>query len=154
MAQITVGKDGDGLILIVVEDGLVHNRVAITLDKPVKGLILIVVEDGLVHNRVAITLDKPVKGLILIVVEDGLVLAMATDPTNQQFGLILIVVEDGLVRRLMQCLKVSSVRLNPYCSGRWPRTLADEIDFIDASNGGLILIVVEDGLVLDLIRHY
>ena len=37
--------------------------------------------------------------------------------------------------------------LNPYCSGRWPRTLADEIDFIDASNGGLILIVVEDGLV-------
>ena len=36
--------------------------------------------------------------------------------------------------------------LNPYCSGRWSRTIIS--DYITALNGdGLILVVVEDDLV-------
>ena len=43
--------------------------------------------------------------------------------------------------------------LNPYCSGRWSRTLS-YAELLAGVLQVLILIVVEDGLVLDLIRHY
>ena len=44
-------------------------------------------------------------------------------------------------------------RLNPYCSGRWSRTVENLLSEVILTPV-LILIVVEDGLVLDLIRHY
>ena len=65
--------------------------------------------------------------LILIVVDDGLV------PQNYLMGatyhfvvLILIVVDDGLVHNT---LGVSTLLmcLNPYCSGRWSRTILRNI---------------------------
>ena len=50
-SQITVGRDGDirVLILIVVEDGLVQDFELVP-QKFINVLILIVVEDGLVHG--------------------------------------------------------------------------------------------------------
>ena len=63
------------LILIVVEDGLVHSR-RNKSDNQHQVLILIVVEDGLVHRDVIV--DYEHKVLILIVVEDGLVLIHST----------------------------------------------------------------------------
>ena len=63
---------GHVLILIVVEDGLVHLLIAdIATFNAV--LILIVVEDGLVQQRIPCTITYCLV-LILIVVEDGLVL--------------------------------------------------------------------------------
>ena len=61
--------------------------------------------------------------------------------------LILIVVEDGLVPSQRSMQRVSLLRLNPYCSGRWPRTIV-LIVILGWVILVLILIVVEDGLVL------
>ena len=56
--------------------------------------------------------------------------------------------EDGLVHEKFSIRKMSIVKgLNPYCSGRWSRTLLSLADFEEAG-AVLILIVVEDGLVL------
>ena len=65
--------------------------------------------------------------------------------------LILIVMEDGLVH-IQQCGVQGSCRLNPYCDGRWSRTM--KISVKGGGNLVLILIVMEDGLVLDLIRLF
>ena len=48
---------------------------------------------------------------------------MIDDKKIEEAVLILVVVDDGLV--LLQCLCTLSISLglNPYCSGRWPRTL-------------------------------
>ncbi len=62
--------------------------------------------------------------LILIVVEDGLVLFNDCHVSDLDLNLvlILIVVEDGLVLTIsLDCEPF--VCLNPYCSGRWSRTL-------------------------------
>ena len=93
--------------------------------------------------------------LILIVVEDGLVqLKHSVDKCFDCIVLILIVVEDGLVLAQSQSLyRLILSSLNPYCSGRWSRTL-DAGHCPKLRQRVLILIVVEDGLVLDLIRHY
>ena len=37
--------------------------------------------------------------------------------------LILIVVEDGLVRQPTSDWRLEKMCLNPYCSGRWSRTM-------------------------------
>ena len=61
--------------------------------------------------------------------------------------------DDGLVL-VGQCEPCANVScLNPYCNGRWSRTLND-IDYEDIYDNVLILIVMDDGLVLDLIRLY
>ena len=83
--------------------------------------------------------------LILVVVEEGLVRTEVICTSGKCFVLILIVVEDGLVlswfvQLILQC------RLNPYCSGRWSRTLRSSLS-LELSLHVLILIVVEDGLV-------
>ena len=77
-SQITVGRDGDirVLILIVVEDGLVLDKVNAELKK-LDVLILIVVEDGLVQDFELVP-QKFINVLILIVVEDGLVHGVIT----------------------------------------------------------------------------
>ena len=85
--------------------------------------------------------------LILIVVEDGLVQLTADEQLLQRTVLILIVVEDGLVlsyqlRGMFYCLG----GLNPYCSGRWSRTILILYSLMRLISV-LILIVVEDGLV-------
>ena len=71
---------------------------------------------------------EPEDVLILIVVEDGLVRV----PTNRLMPkintvLILIVVEDGLVHRIITFCDVTFQSLNPYCSGRWSRTLLNAV---------------------------
>ena len=85
-------------------------------------LILIVVEDGLVHMTMCkIGLNPQV--LILIVVEDGLVPNRSSfEQECQHCVLILIVVEDGLVHKQIMITLHFTVCLNPYCSGRWSRT--------------------------------
>ena len=40
---------------------------------------------------------------------------------------MLIVVEDGLVLQFPKLLDYNNKRLNPYCSGRWSRTLCSSI---------------------------
>ena len=57
--------------------------------------------------------------------EDGLV--RTAKKWFELFGkvLILIVVEDGLVHHVERFYKLHrSMGLNPYCSGRWSRTIA------------------------------
>ena len=62
--------------------------------------------------------------LILIVVEDGLVPVKHSAMSAVQLVLILIVVEDGLVHKAVKDnKKVVMKGLNPYCSGRWSRTV-------------------------------
>ena len=60
--------------------------------------------------------------------------------------LILIVVEDGLVHSSRLTPTSRTASLNPYCSGRWSRTLS-KVYFRRNPISVLILIVVEDGLV-------
>ena len=62
-----------------------------------------------------------------------------------QAVLILIVVEDGLVHLDADDVKTERTGLNPYCSGRWSRTILIFVD--NLKHLVLILIVVEDGLV-------
>ena len=83
--------------------------------------------------------------LILVVVEDGLVLAHWWYCYLWCKVLILIVVEDGLVQ-LCQQFQLVKMGLNPYCSGRWPRT-GHVLIAGNFASVVLILIVVEDGLV-------
>ena len=54
--------------------------------------------------------------------------------------------EDGLVLSSQLMSNSYSERLNPYCSGRWSRTVAAILHDIEVEYV-LILIVVEDGLV-------
>ena len=79
--------------------------------------------------------------------EDGLV---RFEPSSGEYGgsrvLILIVVEDGLVHLRQVSMGAAAIRLNPYCSGRWSRTIIKDVD-TTKSYQVLILIVVEDGLV-------
>ena len=61
------------------------------------------------------------------------------------YVLILVVVEDGLAHYNYERYKEHSRGLNPYCSGRWPRTpLKFFYKFLYIV---LILVVVDDGLV-------
>ena len=84
--------------------------------------------------------------LILIVVEDGHVrLQLARVYVNMDV-LILIVVEDGHVPAQVRVNVESNARLNPYCSGRWSRTVFCWCSSCYARKV-LILIVVEDGHV-------
>ena len=54
---------------------------------------------------------------------------------------------------VLRVQELSTVSLNPYCSGQLSRTiLVFHLGLIVVSV--LILIVVDNGLVLDLIRHY
>ena len=63
------------------------------------------------------------KVLILIVVDDGLV-RLGIHSCNRTLSvLILIVVDDGLVLLGETITLTGEVGLNPYCSGRWSRTL-------------------------------
>ena len=75
-SAISVGKNGDVnvLILIVVDDGLVHFAGVNPYELPQNVLILIVVDDGLVHFAGVNPYELPQNVLILIVVDDGLVL--------------------------------------------------------------------------------
>ena len=85
-------------------------------------LILIVVDDGLVHLSKYLT-DEEKTVLILIVVDDGLVRQRAPRICYASVGvLILIVVDDGLVHPDGEALNWCDKGLNPYCSGRWSRT--------------------------------
>ena len=59
--------------------------------------------------------------------------------------LILVVVDNGLVHFILTQVR-SALCLNPYCSGRWSRTLL--ISKITMPLCVLILIVVDNGLVL------
>ena len=136
------------LILIVVEDGLVPKKpvslhsILPCLNPYCSGrwsrtygnnfsraqwryvLILIVVEDGLVQLLSQLSQPNQLQVLILIVVEDGLVLSRdKQDSQRCRFVLILIVVEDGLVPSPLDRLQWELRRLNPYCSGRWSRTI-------------------------------
>ena len=80
-------------------------------------------EDGLVHKYEPSQCDGNYQVLILIVVEDGLVHAKRFTNVVGTKVLILIVVEDGLVRNLVKFTINTISSLNPYCSGRWSRTL-------------------------------
>ena len=61
--------------------------------------------------------------LILVVVEDGLVLTLSSQTVMVWHSvLILIVVEDGLVQEKLAMIVPKPTSLNPYCSGRCPRT--------------------------------
>ena len=84
-------------------------------------LILVVVEDGLVHFKIKIMSAISVV-LILIVVEDGLVHFKIKIMSAISVVLILIVVEDGLVLAKSVLMHTTKPCLNPYCSGRWSRT--------------------------------
>ena len=55
--------------------------------------------------------------------------------------------EDGLVLPQVRLSTLQEKCLNPYCSGRWSRTLPEYADE-PWGDAVLILIVVEDGLVL------
>ena len=61
--------------------------------------------------------------LILVVVEEGLVRTEVICTSGKCFVLILIVVEDGLVLAKSVLMHTTKPCLNPYCSGRWSRTL-------------------------------
>ena len=61
------------LILVVVEDGLVHAVKGSNIKVNIV-LILVVVEDGLVQEQQNVSADNVVEVSILVVVEDGLVL--------------------------------------------------------------------------------
>ena len=65
--------------------------------------------------------------LILIVVEDGLVRFGGKLNLQTLEVLILIVVEDGLVLNKLYSIYLIDTRLNPYCSGRWSRTLLRKV---------------------------
>ncbi len=68
-----------------------------------------------------------VEVLILIVVEDGLVQKLFDEvEEDNEAVLILIVVEDGLVLITLDPDGRKMCSLNPYCSGRWSRTLTDD----------------------------
>ena len=101
-------------------------------------------EDGLVHAVKGSNIKVNIV-LILVVVEDGLVLAHWWYCYLWCKVLILIVVEDGLVQ-LCQQFQLVKMGLNPYCSGRWPRT-GHVLIAGNFASVVLILIVVEDGLV-------
>ena len=82
-------------------------------------------EDGLVQILWKVSkLSKMV--LILIVVEDGLVLFLLFLLIFLYVVLILIVVEDGLVPISRSRITATVACLNPYCSGRWSRTNAQD----------------------------
>ena len=85
--------------------------------------------------------------------EDGLVWCSSCDESKRMVVLILIVVEDGLVPIAVSFLSLMVRSLNPYCSGRWSRTMRG-IAASKAVVAVLILIVVEDGLVLGLEKMY
>ena len=63
--------------------------------------------------------------LILIVVDDGLVpyIRVNAETGARTVVLILIVVEDGLVLAKSVLKHTTKPCLNPYCSGRWSRTV-------------------------------
>ena len=61
-------------------------------------LILVVVEDGLVHARRTRSKWRGSYVLILVVVEDGLVLVDTPNKIAIKMVLILVVVDNGLVR--------------------------------------------------------
>ena len=77
----------DGLVLLYPEGTAVAEFV----------LILIVVEDGLVHVFINEISGEEETVLILIVVEDGLVRVAVGGKNSRTWVLILVVVEDGLV---------------------------------------------------------
>ena len=62
--------------------------------------------------------------------------------------LILIVVDDGLVLQNPLFVWAEDSGLNPYCSGRWSRTVMKMATPSSTRLVVLILIVVDDGLVL------
>ena len=64
-------------------------------------LILVVVEDGLVLNKIALK-KFVIIVLILVVVEDGLVPILPSAKLRWAQVLILVVVEDGLVLGLIR----------------------------------------------------
>ena len=84
------------LILIVVDKGLV---LIVDTEKEAFEivLILVVMEDGLVHVN-ALT-KKVVKDLVLILVvmEDGLIHDKKIEDAKEEIVLILVVMEDGLI---------------------------------------------------------
>ena len=59
--------------------------------------------------------------------------------------------DDGLVLSVKLIIELLLLCLNPYCSGRWSRTMETIIALI-WNQFVLILIVVDDGLVLSFIR--
>ena len=79
-----------------MEDGLVQQELEF-IELPKIVLILIVVEDGLVHFKSFRVMKSISVVLILIVVEDGLVRLLDLILNGRLLVLILIVVEDGLV---------------------------------------------------------
>ena len=81
--------------------------------------------------------------------EDGLVLLVARHPQTSQWCLNPYC--NGrwsrTIRRLVSLLKVLP-SLNPYCNGRWSRTSFIKMEYMK-DRVVLILIVMEDGLVPD-----
>ena len=84
-------------------------------------LILVVVDNGLVHTRGYLGgMDANV--LILVVVDNGLVHRFDTQILSIEPVLILVVVDNGLVRVKDDAGDRQSYSLNPCCSGQWSRT--------------------------------
>ena len=126
-SQITVGRDGD-----------------------IRVLILIVVEDGLVREPFS-NVCLSTWGLNPYCSGRWSRTGSTSTSRYLKFVLILIVVEDGLVLLWELLLRLSAIRLNPYCSGRWSRTVM-VIGIVCCLVLVLILIVVEDGLVHKLVE--
>ena len=104
-----------------MEDGLVPELISAKSEWSMGVLILIVVEDGLVLDKVNAELKK-LDVLILIVVEDGLV----QNTNYSQFKTQSSLNPYCSGRWSRTGLRVGSTKihqcLNPYCSGRWSRT--------------------------------
>ena len=79
--------------------------------------------------------------------DDGLVQLNQNWKSTVSNVLILIVVDDGLVLTANKSINFKIGGLNPYCSGRWSRTLLLTSKYYLIWRV-LILIVVDDGLVL------
>ena len=110
-------------------------------------LILVVVEDGLVHNMKDLIPFKEV--LILVVVDNGLVRLdckpfICTDECLNPCC-------SGQWSRTVSFPDSVELSLNPCCSGQWSRThLANVVNNI--ANYVLILVVVDNGLVQECCR--
>ena len=109
-------------------------------------LILVVMEDGLVHN-VKANITAVTLVLILVVMEDGLVQVEAIGLANALASLNPCC--NGRwsrTRPIVATRGVSQGSLNPCCNGRWSRT--ERENNMNKNIIVLILVVMEDGLVL------
>ena len=113
-------------------------------------LILVVVDNGLVHtSKTHRAFEAWV--LILVVVDNGLVQRYEDGDRFINEVLILVVVDNGLVHSVSNDTIDALNSLNPCCSGQWSRTVSSQ-KYGSMAELVLILVVVDNGLVQFFLR--